>query len=217
MCKCSVRCRSSQIVIRISSRTSLGELISYKGGTEEQFLPVTTPLALWAPEASATLRVSSSQRDKRVRFETLGSISNRPSFKASNAKQLKRNGEERRNRTRDRCRDSFAWIGFTTTYKTAGTAKVRGSRARHRILWVRLWVENCLRRWPLCPTFALFYVRWKWTVLDRKSFRFPAIRGYSLTAWLTSQKPTRKEPIRGLDTHLLFALSWAARGRGVCA
>jgi hypothetical protein len=31
---------------------------------------------------------------------------------------------------------------FLTTYKTAGTAKVRGSRLRHVILWVRLWVGN---------------------------------------------------------------------------
>ena len=33
---------------------------------------------------------------------------------------------------------------------------------------------------------------------------------------MASVLPTRKEPIRGLDTHLIFALSWAARGRGVC-
>jgi hypothetical protein len=31
-------------------------------------------------------------------------------------------------------------LGFTTTYKTAGTAKLRGSRTRHRMLWVGLWV-----------------------------------------------------------------------------
>ena len=29
-----------------------------------------------------------------------------------------------------------ARLGFTTTYKTAGTAKIRGSRTRHRMLWV---------------------------------------------------------------------------------
>jgi hypothetical protein len=28
------------------------------------------------------------------------------------------------------------------TYKTAGTAKVRGSRTRHHTLWVGLWVGN---------------------------------------------------------------------------
>jgi hypothetical protein len=33
---------------------------------------------------------------------------------------------------------------------------------------------------------------------------------------IISHKPTREEPIRGLDTHLLFASSLAARGRGVC-
>jgi len=38
------------------------------------------------------------------------------------------------------CRDRVAWLGFTTTYKTAGTAKLRGSRTRHRVLWVGLWV-----------------------------------------------------------------------------
>src|SRR5215469_10027446 len=35
-----------------------------------------------------------------------------------------------------------ALLGFTRTYKTAGTAKVRASRARHRILWIGLWVGN---------------------------------------------------------------------------
>lgn len=34
-------------------------------------------------------------------------------------------------------------LGFTTTYKTArGTAKVPGSRIRHRISWVGLWLRN---------------------------------------------------------------------------
>jgi hypothetical protein len=39
----------------------------------------------------------------------------------------------------DRCRDSVAWIGFTT-YKNAGTAKLRASRTRLHELWVGLWV-----------------------------------------------------------------------------
>jgi hypothetical protein len=30
---------------------------------------------------------------------------------------------------------------FSTTYNTAGTAKVRGSRAKPQDLWVGLWVE----------------------------------------------------------------------------
>jgi len=33
-------------------------------------------------------------------------------------------------------------LGFSTTYNTAGTAILRRSRARHRILWVGLWVEK---------------------------------------------------------------------------
>ena len=43
-------------------------------------------------------------------------------------------------RTPDLYRVNAAILGFTTTYKTAGTAKVRGSRIRHRFLWVGLWV-----------------------------------------------------------------------------
>ena len=42
----------------------------------------------------------------------------------------------------ERSRDSVTVLGFTTTYKYAGTAKVRVSRTRHRMLWVELWVEN---------------------------------------------------------------------------
>jgi len=70
---------------------------------------------------------------------------------ANSLQVLERNGGDDETRTRDLCRDSFAWIGFTTTYKTAGTAKVRGSRIRHRILWVGLWVENLTPRGLPCP------------------------------------------------------------------
>jgi len=42
----------------------------------------------------------------------------------------------------DLCRDSAARLRFTTTYNTAGTAKVRGSRVRQQVLWVGLWVGN---------------------------------------------------------------------------
>jgi hypothetical protein len=44
-------------------------------------------------------------------------------------------------RTPDLCRVNLARIDFRTTYKTAGTAKVRGNRTRHRMLWVGLWVD----------------------------------------------------------------------------
>jgi hypothetical protein len=43
-------------------------------------------------------------------------------------------------RTYDFHRVNLNVLGFSTTYKTAGTAKIRGSRTRHRILWVGLWV-----------------------------------------------------------------------------
>jgi hypothetical protein len=53
---------------------------------------------------------------------------------------FRKNGGDDETRTRDLCRDRVAWLGFTKTYKTAGTAKIRGSRTRHRMLWVGLWV-----------------------------------------------------------------------------
>src|SRR5258708_3169770 len=40
----------------------------------------------------------------------------------------------------DRWPDRVAWLSFTTTYKTAGTAKLRGSHIRRRFLWAGLWV-----------------------------------------------------------------------------
>ena len=40
----------------------------------------------------------------------------------------------------DRTLIRVARLGFTITYKTAGTAKLRGSRTRHHMLWVGLWV-----------------------------------------------------------------------------
>ncbi len=50
------------------------------------------------------------------------------------------NGGDDGTRTRGLCRDSVAWIGFTTTYKNAGTAKRRASHTRPHELWVGLWV-----------------------------------------------------------------------------
>jgi hypothetical protein len=45
-------------------------------------------------------------------------------------------------RTRDLCRDRVAWIVLQQLTTAVETAKVRGSRARHHLLWVVLWVEN---------------------------------------------------------------------------
>jgi hypothetical protein len=36
-------------------------------------------------------------------------------------------------------------LSFTITYKTAGTAKIRGSHARRPTLWVELWVGKTLQ------------------------------------------------------------------------
>jgi len=38
-----------------------------------------------------------------------------------------------------------AWLGFTTTCNNAGTAKLRGSYIRRRLLWVGLWVGRSPR------------------------------------------------------------------------
>jgi len=46
----------------------------------------------------------------------------------------------RETRTRDPCCDSLAGIGFTATYKNAGTAKIPVRRTRLHELWVGLWV-----------------------------------------------------------------------------
>ena len=49
-------------------------------------------------------------------------------------------------RTNDLFRVNLARLCFSTTYNTAGTAKVRGSRARQGKLWVGLWVGMLLPR-----------------------------------------------------------------------
>ena len=46
---------------------------------------------------------------------------------ANSLQVLEKNGGDDGTRTRDLCRDRVAWLGFTTTCKTAGTAKLRGS------------------------------------------------------------------------------------------
>jgi hypothetical protein len=46
------------------------------------------------------------------------------------AQVLEKNGGDDETRTRDLCRDSGPLMGFTTTYKTAGTAKGRISRSK---------------------------------------------------------------------------------------
>src|ERR1700722_20906386 len=50
-------------------------------------------------------------------------------FRRNLRKCFEKNGGDDETRTRDLCRDSGPLIGFTTTYKTAGTAKGRLSRS----------------------------------------------------------------------------------------
>jgi hypothetical protein len=61
--------------------------------------------------------------------------------------RVEKAGGDDETRTRDLCRDRVTPLGFTTTYKYAGTAKIPVSRTRHRMLWVGLWVWNL----PLLP------------------------------------------------------------------
>jgi len=63
------------------------------------------------------------------------------------ANQRKFFGRNRGNatRTRDLCCDSLAGIGFTATYKNAGTAKIPVRRTRLHELWVGLWVGKMAR------------------------------------------------------------------------
>ena len=47
-----------------------------------------------------------------------------PRPNADSLQVIEKNGGDDETRTRDLCRDSLAGIGFTTTYKNAGTAKI---------------------------------------------------------------------------------------------
>jgi hypothetical protein len=68
-------------------------------------------------------------------------------FQGNQPNSFGKDGGDDETRTRDLCRDSAAWIGFTTTYNNAGTAKLPVSRTRLHELWVGLWVgKSC--RWP---------------------------------------------------------------------
>jgi hypothetical protein len=63
-------------------------------------------------------------------------------FSATLSYVIEKNGGDDGTRTRGLCRDSIKVFSLSTTYKPAGTAKVRGSRTSHDELWVGLWVER---------------------------------------------------------------------------
>ena len=60
-------------------------------------------------------------------------------------------------RTCDFHRVNLPALGFSMTYNTAGTAKVRGSRARKQYLWVELWVGKPRRQPSYCIYGAMLY------------------------------------------------------------
>jgi len=72
-----------------------------------------------------------------------------PMYCGKAGKSFEKAGGDDGTRTRGLCRDRVTVLGFTTTYKDAGTAKVRVSRTRHRLLWVRLWVGKSGEAPPL--------------------------------------------------------------------
>jgi hypothetical protein len=67
-------------------------------------------------------------------------VTNSPPALKAEPDVIEKDGGDDETRTRDLCRDRTAWLGFATSSKTAETGKLRGSRARHRTLWVKLWV-----------------------------------------------------------------------------
>lgn len=63
-----------------------------------------------------------------------------------------------------------AWLGFTTTYNTEGTSKIRGSRTRHRMLWVGKVHEFCGN-----PHFRFSETRSSIRVILRRRFGKPPL------------------------------------------
>ncbi len=51
---------------------------------------------------------------------------------------FRKNSGDDETRTRDLCRDSVDW--FANDLQQLGTAKIRVSRIRQQVLWVKLWV-----------------------------------------------------------------------------
>src|SRR5215469_4128042 len=58
--------------------------------------------------------------------------------------KLLKNGRPGRTRTSDLFRVNLSWLGITTSYRTAGTAKTPESRTRQPVVWVGLWVGKTI-------------------------------------------------------------------------
>src|SRR5437667_7639406 len=59
---------------------------------------------------------------------------------------LKSYGGDDETRTRDLCRDSVAWLGFTTTYKTCGDCQTtrKSYKTSHSVGWGGGWKKSRL-------------------------------------------------------------------------
>jgi hypothetical protein len=79
--------------------------------------------------------------DSRSGYDTKNDTNALPA-PISNPQVVEINGRPVGTRTPDLYRVNVTMLASTITYKTAGTAKIRGSRARQSTLWVGLWVEN---------------------------------------------------------------------------
>ena len=70
---------------------------------------------------------------------------------------IENDGRPGRTRTSDLFRVNLSWLGITTTYRTAGTAKTPESRTRQAVVWVGLWVGKTVDSdWRLLNLPALF-------------------------------------------------------------
>ena len=85
-------------------------------------------------------------------YDTIAPVAPEPSPQV-----IETNGRPGRTRTSDLFRVNLSWLGITTTYRTAGTAKTPESRTRQAVVWVGLWVGKTVDSdWrpfakPTCP------------------------------------------------------------------
>jgi len=98
-----------------------------------------------------------------------------------------------------RCCDRVAWLGFTTTYKTAGTAKLRGSHIRRRFCGLGCGLEKVhkLRNNPTVvaetatkPASAID--RWLW--FNSETGQQDGV-GLRLKSWSTRALPVAKDTL----------------------
>ncbi len=64
-----------------------------------------------------------------------------PESQSLRTQVLEKNGGDDETRTRDLCRDSVAWLGFTTSYKTRGDCQTtrKSYKTSHSVGWAVGW------------------------------------------------------------------------------